>query len=642
MTLRSRLTAAFVLVVLTPLLVGLVLVGRLLPRGAQEQQARALHTSAGLAAQVLRDRCEQARSTAEALARAVRTDDAPAARRAAGSLVDRRLADGARVYAADGRLLMSVGAVSGATVDCATGPRPASAGAFLDAVVPLSTPAGRPAGTAVATLAVQGRLLTQLAGQLAADVALVDDGGAVVAATGGVRSADVRRSRSGDRSARGGRVVAWVPPSAGDPFGVVVAQDAARAPSIVSSGLIVILVAVLLAAGIALLTARAVTAPLDELSRAAARVAAGDLSTTLPVRSRDEVGTLATAFNAMTADLQESVGELQASRDELQEGLARLGATLSSTHDLAAILDVVLLSAMVATRAGSGMVLLHAPGRRELVLVASRDLDIPPDLRVPLGAGISGAVVRTGEAVHGWTGHGTGRLAPGPGEPDETSVIAVPLVAGGRTIGVIDLFASASTGGFGDDDLATMRTFAGQASVAVDNVLRHEEVQRLSVTDGLTGLWNYRYFTITAGKEIERAARFGRPLALLMIDLDHFKRVNDEYGHPRGDAVLIELAARVRSCVRDVDTVARYGGEELVLVLPETDEGGAVMLAERICEAVRTAPFGEGPPVPLTVSVGVAVFPQHGTAASLLVVRADQALYAAKASGRDCWRLAGL
>ncbi len=141
---------------------------------------------------------------------------------------------------------------------------------------------------------------------------------------------------------------------------------------------------------------------------------------------------------------------------------------------------------------------------------------------------------------------------------------------------------------------------------------------------------------MTVAKEIERAARFGRPLALLMLDLDHFKRVNDTYGHQRGDEVLVELAGRIKLVVRDVDTVARYGGEEIVVILPETDVEGAAQLADRICAVVRDTPFRD---VPLTVSAGAAVFPHHGLSASVLLSRADEALYEAKRGGRDQWRL---
>ena len=124
--------------------------------------------------------------------------------------------------------------------------------------------------------------------------------------------------------------------------------------------------------------------------------------------------------------------------------------------------------------------------------------------------------------------------------------------------------------------------FAVQAAVAIENVQLDAEAERLAVTDPLTGAWNYRYFERRFEQEIERSRRFGRVLALLMLDIDHFKSVNDRFGHQRGDEVLVEFARRVTGSVRDIDTFARYGGEEFVLILPETNlEGGlAVALYE--------------------------------------------------------------
>jgi two-component system, cell cycle response regulator len=164
----------------------------------------------------------------------------------------------------------------------------------------------------------------------------------------------------------------------------------------------------------------------------------------------------------------------------------------------------------------------------------------------------------------------------------------------------------------------------------------------LSRTDPLTSLWNYRYLTLALGHEIERATRFDRPLTVLMLDLDRFKQINDHYGHQVGDAVLIELAGRMRTEVREVDTVARYGGEEFVVVLPETDATGAARAAERLGTAIRSSRFcaDSRHPLVVTASIGVAVFPDHGSTASRLLRSADDALYAAKDGGRDCWRFA--
>jgi diguanylate cyclase (GGDEF)-like protein len=641
-TLRWRLTIAFVLVVLVPLLFGLVLVARALPNAVQVRQKTGVVSATRLVGAVLQDYCDRAKAAAEAAGRAATTTGPSGARAAAASLVSRGLADGIRVVGATSNVVAATGTVPAQPEDCGE-PSTGAAGPYLSAVVPLTTAQGKTAGSAVATFNVSGKLLTRLKQAIGeGDVVLVGSTGNVVAGTHPFRPAVIRDSFSDPPGTRVyGLVSSYLPAAPSQAFGAIVLEPAADGPALLVDATAVVVIAVLLAIGIAVISARATTQPLEELGNAAARIASGDLSTVIEVRSKDEVGRLASAFNAMTDDLRGYVGQLEASRDELQSGLARLGDTLSSTHDLDRILNVVLESAMASTRASGGMVLLLTPSRDELVLAASRGVDVPLDLRLRVGDGVSGRVALSGDPVRGRVGDGPGELRPAPGEPGDTSLIAVPLKSSGTVIGVLDLYGSVLAEGFDDNDLATIRTFASQATVAVDNVLLHEEAQRLSITDGLTGLWNYRYFTMTVSKEIERAARFGRPLALLMLDLDHFKDVNDTFGHQRGDAVLIELAGRIRGEVRDVDTVARYGGEEIVVVLPETDEAGAAQLAERICDAVRRKPFGDPgvPPVHLTVSAGGAVFPEHGLAASVLLARADEALYSAKRSGRNTWRI---
>jgi diguanylate cyclase (GGDEF)-like protein len=168
------------------------------------------------------------------------------------------------------------------------------------------------------------------------------------------------------------------------------------------------------------------------------------------------------------------------------------------------------------------------------------------------------------------------------------------------------------------------------------------ELEKLSVTDPLTGVWNYRYLQLALNWEIERASRFAHPLSVLILDPDHFAGVNDRYGHPRGNVILREFAQRVVLETRQIDTLGRYGGDEFVLILPETGAEGAATVAERLCYAVRKQSFGRAPeePARLTVSVGIAVYPAHGNHASTLLRRADQALYRAKRAGRDGWRTA--
>jgi two-component system cell cycle response regulator len=169
-------------------------------------------------------------------------------------------------------------------------------------------------------------------------------------------------------------------------------------------------------------------------------------------------------------------------------------------------------------------------------------------------------------------------------------------------------------------------------------VLLHKEAQRLSITDGLTGVWNRRYLQLTLTKEIERAQRFGRPLSVLLMDIDHFKLVNDAHGHQVGDEVLVELTRRTMSTIRgQIDSLARYGGEEFIVVLPETPSDGAKVVAVKILAVFRHRPFVEDADtgVPLTVSIGVAAFPEDGSTADELVRAADLAMYRAKEAGRD-------
>ncbi|MEO8323517.1 MAG: GGDEF domain-containing protein, partial [Actinomycetota bacterium] len=169
------------------------------------------------------------------------------------------------------------------------------------------------------------------------------------------------------------------------------------------------------------------------------------------------------------------------------------------------------------------------------------------------------------------------------------------------------------------------------------NVLLHEEAQRLSLTDGLTGIYNRRYLQMQARQVLAAAVRFNRPFSILMMDLDHFKQVNDNFGHNRGDAILIEFSKRVSDTLREVDTFARYGGEEFVCLLSEPAVDGAMITAAKILQAVRSGPFGEPgkPPVTLTVSIGIASYPVHGETFRSLIESADRALYGAKKEGRD-------
>jgi len=165
----------------------------------------------------------------------------------------------------------------------------------------------------------------------------------------------------------------------------------------------------------------------------------------------------------------------------------------------------------------------------------------------------------------------------------------------------------------------------------------NESLQHLATVDPLTGAWNRRHFRELAENEMDRAARYGRPLTVAMLDVDHFKAVNDEHGHTAGDAVLADVVARLRERLRSVDLLGRYGGEEFALVLPETDPDAALAAAERLRRAVAAAPvmLADGTTLEVTISLGVTRVTAEDGALDGPINRADAALYAAKAAGRD-------
>jgi two-component system cell cycle response regulator len=347
----------------------------------------------------------------------------------------------------------------------------------------------------------------------------------------------------------------------------------------------------------------------------------------------------------LTRPLAELVASHDQLRDQVRGQLRVLGESLSGSHDLEAIERVVLETARAALGARSAAILVAPANGGDLAGVADGTT-----LRLPLGAGLLGMVALVGQARRGTFGIRGPKLVPG--EPRGTAYLAVPLRRPGSVRGVLALYDRLGDREFDDGDLTTLRTFADQAAIAMENVRAHEEAQRLSHTDPLTGLYNYRMLAVSMRREVERANRFGHQLAVLVLDLDRFKEVNDSHGHAAGDAVLAEFARRLRAEIREVDLAFRQGGEEFVLLLPETDTAGGATVAQRLCDAVRSTPMlvprrlpssrriASPRRVPVTVSVGVAVFPEHGATGAAVLQAADDALYAAKAGGRDTCRIA--
>jgi diguanylate cyclase (GGDEF)-like protein len=181
-----------------------------------------------------------------------------------------------------------------------------------------------------------------------------------------------------------------------------------------------------------------------------------------------------------------------------------------------------------------------------------------------------------------------------------------------------------------------LRLFADQAAVGIENARLYDQVQRLAVTDPLTGCYNRRGFTQIANAELARASRFDHSVSMLMIDIDHFKLVNDAHGHAMGDRVLVALVDCCRRSLRAVDIIGRHGGEEFVVLLPETDSNLASMIAERLRVAVKNVIISvDGKDIHVSISVGVASMDPRTSNLDLLIAHADQAQYRAKQAGRN-------
>lgn len=215
------------------------------------------------------------------------------------------------------------------------------------------------------------------------------------------------------------------------------------------------------------------------------------------------------------------------------------------------------------------------------------------------------------------------------------SSIIAPLLIPGKTLGAISLDSSHKYA-FSQADLRLLVSFATTATTAIQNAQLHTEVQKQAITDTLTSLYNRRGFEELGRREVERALRFGRPLSALLLDIDFFKQVNDVYGHQIGDQVLTGFAQRCTQELRQIDLLGRYGGDEFIALLPETEVEGARQVAERLRMLVSQVTFAASAmPVRITMSVGVAALGEGVKDLDALVKAADQALYRAKRSGRN-------
>jgi diguanylate cyclase (GGDEF)-like protein len=386
--------------------------------------------------------------------------------------------------------------------------------------------------------------------------------------------------------------------------------------------------------------ARLITHPLEQLAYGAQAITEGSFDHQIQVRSRDEVGRVAIAFNEMTAKLRETINELSSSRTQLERAVRRVGETLRSTHDMKQMLESIVNTAADAVQADAAVLWMFTATRESVYPAIIRGVVGRSMESIKVGEGIAGQVAERGNSIVLPADEGPRRARS---EPDFPVTAAIPLYSQARLMGVLTVYRKDADQHFTRADTDTVIFLAEQGGVAIENVLLHEDAQRLSLTDGLTGVWNRRYFQMQFRQVLATASRFDRSFSIMMLDLDHFKKVNDTHGHQRGDAILVEFSQRVSGALREIDTFARYGGEEFICLLSETGLGGAATTAEKIREVIKSKPFGGmgDEPIALTVSIGVASYPEHGDSFRGLVEAADQALYRAKQEGRDRVRTAG-
>jgi diguanylate cyclase (GGDEF)-like protein len=332
----------------------------------------------------------------------------------------------------------------------------------------------------------------------------------------------------------------------------------------------------------------------------------------------------------LSEQLRGTERDLDRSQQAFRRAISRLGDTLAATHDQAKILEAVSETAQLATGGQRGIFYEYIPGRKALVARSGVGPEAP-ELSLPLGTGLAGSSAASKAPI----------LYPGPTapvfpEPEVATALAAPFTSRGQFLGVVAVYGHTTGETFSEDDVETLVALVSQAATAVDNISLHEEAQRLSITDGLTGLWNRRQLDLRCQEELERAVRFGRPVGVVFCDVDLFKDVNTEWQHLGGDAVLVEVANRLSAATREIDVVARYGGEEFVLLLPETDLAGSRTLAEKVRLAMCEEPVEHaGKTRTVTLSLGVAAYPHSGTSVRTLLAAAQEALKRAKENGRN-------
>ena len=412
--------------------------------------------------------------------------------------------------------------------------------------------------------------------------------------------------------------------------------------------------------------------PLARIVAALKRTERGEFLIRVPVESEDELGALARSFNTALAaitDLHALRIEDAQSMESMQRELA-LKAEVEAQHQLlddanrrleARFRELTVLSDLGRTFSSSLKLderlqaLTDVVGRTlgyqafAVFLLDERRNELVVKSIFGINASVEGRRLSLGEGVAGWAARERKRLLVRDVRADgrfpserwtgdrDGSVLAVPMIAHGECVGALDFFRPVKDA-FPEDEVSFLESVASQAAMAIANARLHERAVALTFTDPLTGLANRRSLFERLDMELERSERFSDLFSLAMIDIDHFKELNERHGHLAGDATLRRVGELLASATRRVDTLARYRGEEFALVLPRASAAAALELAEKLRQLVATCAVEYGATQPgghITISVGVASYPEDARDVASLIDCADSALFAAKRKGRD-------
>jgi len=323
---------------------------------------------------------------------------------------------------------------------------------------------------------------------------------------------------------------------------------------------------------------------------------------------------------------------LERRRSEQLEAINAVARQTTAVLELDALLTVVCRLLLEWFRIDHVAVLL-AEG--ETLRVRAYEGRLTPNLamgsQLATGVGLAARALSTGKSViENNVNEVDGYIA---GFVETQSEMCVPLIFFGEKLGVLAL-ESARKDAFDHDDLQPLESVADICAAAIQNASHFDRMKQLAYVDGLTGIHNRRYFEMRVVEELERAGRFQGRMSIIMVDIDNFKRLNDEFGHLLGDEVLRSVSTILKQQLRKVDMVCRYGGEEFAIVVPETSGENALRVAEKLRRHVESHHF-PGVSRPVTISIGVADYPTHGITRDEVVAAADSALYQAKQAGRN-------